>query len=111
MVNKNKKLERIYQLLNETNSKFILYGKELYLKTCHKFEFDKYNNEYTVFGAVHSDRERKDQPLGYIFVRVNKDNLKSFTYTFEHSDLKLTEYSSSILITRQEPGAKDLDTV
>lgn len=111
MANKNKKLERIYQLLNETNSTFCLYDRELYLKTCHIFQFDEYDNEYIVAGAVHLDKERKEQSLGYIVVMVSKEALKSFPYAFEKGDLKLTKKVMSVFITRQETGVKVLNTI
>lgn len=111
MANKNKKLERIYQLLNEMNSTFCLYDREVYLKTCRIFQFDEYNSEYTVAGSIHLYKERKDQPLGYVVVRVSKEALKSFPYVFEKGDLKLTEKGLSVFVKRKEVGKVVLDNI
>lgn len=110
---KNKKLELIYQILNEKESTFNLYDNEYYVnvKTCHTFSLDKENNEYVVAGAIYLDKERATNASGYIIVRVTREDLKQFSKTFEKDDLFLETHGLSILIKRKDVGKVVLDVI
>ena len=111
MPNKNKRLEQIYQILNEKDSTFNLYDKECFVKTCHIFSFDEENDEYVVAGAIYLDKERASDVSGYIVVRVTKNDLKHFPKTFEKEDLFLETKGMSVFVKRKDVGKVVLDSV
>lgn len=111
MPNKNKKLEQIYQILNEKDSVFNLYDKEYFVKTCHTFSLDKENDEYVVAGSVYLDRERAINASGYIVVRVTKNDLKLFPKNFEKEDVLLVTKGLSVFVKRKDVGKVVLDSV
>lgn len=111
MPNRNKKLEQIYLLLNESNSTFVLFDKEVYLKTCRLFQLDKENCEYVVAGAIFSSKDRAGQPLGYIVVRVTKETLRMFPKCFDKYDLDLTTKGLSVFVNKNDVGKKVLSSI